>query len=326
MERSASSILKISQLNIPHPLVVIVGPTAVGKTEIAIKLAQRLGGEIVSADSRLFYHGMDIGTAKPTTAEMAYVPHHLVDVANPDEVWSLAHFQQAAARAIDEITARDALPFLVGGTGQYIRAVIQSWDLPDQEPDPHMRQALERWVGQLGGEGLHQRLAVLDPQAAEFIDARNVRRTIRALEVILCSGQKFSIQRQRTMSPYSLLVIGLQRPREELYQRVDARIDAMLADGLVDEVSALLAKGYSRDLPTLSAIGYREICAYLRGEMTLEEAKAQMKRHTRRFVRHQGAWFSQTDPTIHWFTAQEDAISQIEALIRSGTGWIAPQR
>jgi tRNA dimethylallyltransferase len=326
MERSDTSILKISQLNIPRPLVVIVGPTAVGKTEIALQLAERFGGEIVSADSRLFYRGMDIGTAKPTTEEMARVPHHLVDVSEPNAIWSLAHFQQAAAQAIEEITARDALPFLVGGTGQYIRAVIQSWDLPPQPPDPHLRDALERWVVQVGGAGLHQRLAVLDPQAAQFIDARNVRRTIRALEVILHSGQPFSTQRLRSGSPYSLLIIGLQRPREELYRRVDDRIDAMLAAGIIEEVRTLLAKGYSPDLPTLSAIGYREICAYLRGELTLEEAVVQMKRLTRRFVRHQGAWFSAIDPTIHWFPAGPGAVEQIDALIRSGTGWIAPDK
>jgi tRNA dimethylallyltransferase len=324
MQMSTSNILKISHLNLPRPLVVIVGPTAVGKTEIALQLAQRLGGEIVSADSRLFYRGMDIGTAKPSSQEMARVPHHLIDVSAPDEPWSLALFQQAAAQGIDEIYSRDRLPFLVGGTGQYIRAVIQAWDLPPQEPDFRMRQVLERWAEQVGHESLHARLALLDPEAAGFIDSRNVRRTIRALEVILSSGKQFSTQRQRAASPYSLLIIGLQRSREDLYRRVDQRIDEMLAGGLIAEVRTLLEKGYSPNLPTLSAIGYREISAYLRGEMTLDEARTQMKRMTRRYIRNQGSWFSQKDTSIHWFEANIAAVDQIEAMIRSGSGWIAP--
>jgi tRNA dimethylallyltransferase len=267
---------------------------------------------------------MDIGTAKPSLEEMARVPHHLIDVSNPDQIWSLAMFQQKAAQAIAEILERDRLPFLVGGTGQYIRAVIQAWEIPAQDPDHHLRNVLEQWSEQVGADALHQRLAILDPEAAAFIDARNVRRTIRALEVILGTGKKFSEQRLRAGSLYSLLLIGLKRPREELYQRVDARIDAMLANGLVEEVSALLEKGYSPHLPTLSAIGYREIAAYLRDEMTLEEAKAQMKRLTRRFVRHQGSWFSLKDPAIHWFDPEPGVVDEIEALIRSGNGWIAP--
>lgn len=319
-----SNILKISQLDLPAPLVVIVGPTAVGKTEIAIRVAESMGGEIVSADSRLFYRGMDIGTAKPTPAEQARVPHHLIDVTEPDQIWSLAVFQQAAAQAIAEIQARDRLPFLVGGTGQYVRAVLQGWDLPPQEPDPGLRAALERWAGGVGPDGLHQRLARLDPEAAAVIDPRNVRRTIRALEVILRTGRRFSAQRQRAASPYSLLVIGLKRPRAELYQRIDQRIQAMLEARFVDEVSALLARGYSPDLPTMSAIGYREIGAYLQGRMTLDEAVTQMKRLTRRFVRHQGAWFSEKDPQIHWLGMSSETECQIEALIRDRSAWMLP--
>jgi tRNA dimethylallyltransferase len=188
---SASSILKISHLEVRSPLVVIAGPTAVGKTEIALRLAERLGGEIVSADSRLFYRGMDIGTAKPSREEIQRVPHHLIDVALPDERWSLAVFQQAAQQAVAEIHARDRLPLLVGGTGQFVWAVIQGWDIPAQVPDTRLREALERWAAQLGPYGLHQRLFVLDPDAAAFIDPPNVRRTIRALEVIFRTGTAF---------------------------------------------------------------------------------------------------------------------------------------
>jgi tRNA dimethylallyltransferase len=318
-----SNTLRISHLNVPAPLVVIVGPTAVGKTEIALQLAERLSGEVVSVDSRLFYRGMDIGTAKPTADEQARVPHHLINVADPDETWSLSVFQQAAHAAIQDIHRRGHLPFLVGGTGQYVHAVIHGWELPDQAPDPALRAALEHWAGQVGGDGLHARLAVLDPEAARNIDARNVRRSIRALEVIFRTGQLFSVQRQQRTSPYSLLMVGLKRPRPELYERVDQRIDAMLSTGFVEEVRGLLERGYSPDLPTMSAIGYREIAAYLRGEMSLEGAVIQMKRLTRRFVRHQGAWFSEKNPFIHWFEVEEATVNEIEALIDSDA-WIAP--
>lgn len=325
---SSSSISKTSlperYPDLPAPLVVIVGPTAVGKTEIALQLAERLGGEVVSADSRLFYRGMDIGTAKPGVEERARVPHHLIDVADPDETWSLAAFQRAAAEAIAAIHARGRLPMLVGGTGQYVQAVLEGWEIPPQEPDPGLRLALERWLKEVGFTGLHQRLAVLDPQAAENIDPRNARRTIRALEVVLRTGQRFSEQRQRTTSPYSLLIVGLKRPRVELYQRVDERIEAMIAAGFVDEVRALLAKGYSPELPTLSAIGYREMIAFLKGMLTMEEAIAQMKRLTRRFVRHQGAWFSEKDPRIHWLEVGPESVEEVEGMIRVKENWIVP--
>jgi len=171
--------------DISQTLIVIVGPTAVGKTEASLQLAERLNGEIISADSRLFYRQMDIGTAKPSPQELARVPHHLVNVADPDEIWSLAMFQRAAHAAIADIQSRGHLPFLVGGTGQYIRAVTEEWELPEATPDHRLRKSLESWVEQIGPDGLHDRLAIIDPEAASHIDSRNLRRTIRALEVIL---------------------------------------------------------------------------------------------------------------------------------------------
>jgi tRNA dimethylallyltransferase len=299
------------------PLVVIVGPTAVGKTEISIQLAERLAGEIVSADSRLFYRGMDIGTAKPTPSQRARVPHHLIDVAAPDQVWSLAVFQRAAYQAIAGVHARGRLPFLVGGTGQYIRAVIQGWQVPKVRSSPRLREALENWAAEIGPDGLHHRLAVLDPKAASRIDYRNLRRTVRALEVILRTGHRFSAQRSKGVPPYRGLQIGLTRPRKELYARVDARIDAMLANGFVNEVRELLSQGYSPDLPTLSAIGYREIIAYLEGKISLQEAVKLIKRRTRQFVRRQANWFKEADPNIHWFTVEPHAVTEIEQLIRA---------
>jgi tRNA dimethylallyltransferase len=299
------------------PLIVIIGPTAIGKTETALQLAERFAGEIVSADSRLFYRGMDIGTAKPTASELARVPHHLIDVAAPDEIWSLAMFQRAAHQAIVEIHVRGRLPFLVGGTGQYIRAVTEEWEIPVAPPNHFLRDALQSWAEQVGPYGLHDRLAFLDPEAASRIDARNLRRTIRALEVILQTGEKFSTQKSRGTSRYQLLQLGLTRPRSELYQRIDARIEAMLAAGFVAEVQSLLVAGYSPELPSLSAIGYRQMIQYLQGEIDLEEAVLLMKRITRQFVRRQANWFKLDDPAIQWFQAGDEAVDELETAIRT---------
>jgi tRNA dimethylallyltransferase len=302
--------------DIQLPLVILVGHTAVGKTEIAIQLAEKLDGEIVSADSRLFYLGMDIGTAKPTLAQRQRIPHHLIDVDTPDHVWSLALFQAEARRAIASIHSRQRLPLLVGGTGQYIQAVIEGWQVPEVEPHPGLRQVLEDWAVQISPVGLHSRLAVLDPVAAERMDPSNLRRSVRALEVILSTGRRFSDQRRRTPTPYRILRIGLNRPRDELYARIDARIDSMLEEGLVEEVRTLLARGYTPDLPTLSAIGYRQIIAYLLGKIDLQEAIVLIKRQTRVFVRRQANWFKPDDPDIHWFNASTDPLAKIESRIQ----------
>lgn len=302
------------------PLIVIVGPTAAGKTEASIQLAERLNGAIVSADSRLFYRGMDIGTAKPFPEDMRRVPHFLVDIAEPDETLSLALFQERAHQAIAQIHAASRLPFLVGGTGQYIRAVIQGWNPPVVEPDPRLRSALQRWAGEIGAQELHFRLEVLDPPAANQIDYRNLRRTIRALEVIFTTGRRFSDQRQSTPSPYHLLILGINRPRPELYARIDARIQTMLEAGFVQEVQSLLNRGYSPELPSLSAIGYREVIAYLHGDLTLDEAVTQIRRSTRTFVRRQANWFKADDPQICWFQAGPQTIAEMEKVIQE---WLA---
>jgi tRNA dimethylallyltransferase len=298
------------------PLIVILGPTAVGKTEIALQLAERLNGEIVSADSRLFYRGMDIGTAKPTLAERGRVPHHLIDITEPDDTISLALFQSLARQAIAEIHNRRRLPFLVGGTGQYIRAVVQDWDVPHVQPNPRLREALETWAHQIGKQGLYNRLALLDPQAAAAIHSNNLRRTVRALEVIFFTGRRFSEQRRSGSPPYQVMLLGLTRPRPELYARIDARIQTMLDGGLVGEVQGLLERGYSPNLPTLSAIGYREVIAYLEGKMTLEEAITQIKRSTRIFVRRQANWFKPDDPEIRWFQVGSQPINELQATIQ----------
>lgn len=298
-------------------LVVLVGPTAVGKTETAIELAIRLNGEIVSADSRLFYRGMDIGTAKPTPEELSQVRHHLIDVADPVEVWGLGKFQAEARKAIVEIHARGKLPLLVGGTGQYIRAVTRGWIPPEVKPDPALRLVLEKWAEQIGPEELHSRLSKLDLAAAQGIDYRNIRRTVRALEVIFTTGRLFSDQRLSEETDYDLLTIGLFRHRKELYARIDERIDRMLADGLIEEVRGLLVSGYGPELPAMSAIGYRQVVAFLDGEITLDEAVVEMRRKTRVYVRRQANWFKEDDPDIRWFLCQPRVVDLIELFIRS---------
>ncbi len=286
------------------PVTVIVGPTAVGKTAFAIELAKIANAEIVSADSRYFYRGMDIGTAKPTPEERQSIPHHLIDVADPDETWSLALFQQKAYDTIASIHERGKNVIVVGGTGQYIRALLQGWSPPTMEADLVMRAVLEDWANEIGPMEIHKKLAILDPIAAEKIDYRNVRRTIRALEVIFGSGQRFSEQRKVTESPYSFLILGLNRSRSSLYQRIDQRIDQMIRQGFIEEVAGLLEKGYSPTLPSMSAIGYREISAYLNHEISLDEAIRLIKQRTRNFVRRQSNWFKTSDPQIHWFNLE----------------------
>ena len=296
------------------PLILLVGPTAVGKTAIAIQLAHLLHGEIISADSRLFYRGMDIGTAKPTPLEQQLIPHHLIDIVNPDQTLSLAAFQQLARQAVAQVEERGKLPLLVGGTGQYVRAVTQGWKPPEVTPDARLRAELEKLKEQRGGTWLHERLQALDPPAAAAIDPRNIRRTIRALEVILSSGRRFSEQRTHGESPYRLITVGLLRPRPELYARIDARIEAMFAAGLVDEVRRLLGLGYGPDLPSMSAIGYRECVRIVRGKMTVEQAKAEMRRATRIYVRRQANWFKESDPLIRWFNAGDPEVDEAIAI------------
>jgi len=297
------------------PLVIILGPTAVGKTEASLRLAERLDGEIISADSRLFYRGMDVGTAKPTLEERRRVPHHLIDVADPDAVWSLAMFLRAVKEAVVDIHRRGRLPLMVGGTGQYVRAVVEGWHIPEVQPEPRLRAVLEGWAGEIGPEALYERLVILDPAAASRIEPQNLRRTVRALEVILTTGELFSTQRESGASPYEVLMLGLRRPREELYERIDARIQKMLEGGLVKETRKLLDQGYSPELPSLSAIGYRQVIQYLNGEIPLDEVIVQMKRITRRYVRQQANWFKDDDPNIQWFRAGTGAVDEMEAAI-----------
>ncbi len=294
-----------------NPLIVIVGPTAVGKTKLALRLCQEFNGEVISADSRQVYRGMDIGTAKPTPEERERIPHHLVDIVDPNETLTLAQYQELAYKAIEDVLAHGKVPFLVGGTGQYVRAVVEGWNIPRVPPDEKLRKKLYRKAEDKGWEALHAHLKEVDPLAAEKIDPRNVRRVVRALEVYLKTGRPISRLQTKKPPPYRILQIGLTMERKRLYQLIDERVDRMIEQGLVEEVKRLVEKGYDYNLPSMSALGYREIGMYLRGEISLEEALRLIKSHTRRFVRHQYTWFRLDDPDIHWFEVREGVYEKV---------------
>jgi tRNA dimethylallyltransferase len=314
----------MSLKQIKKPLIVILGPTGVGKTEFSLQLAETLDGEIVSADSRLFYRGMDIGTAKPSQAEMSRVRHHLIDVSNPDQNWSLALYQSAIKQTLEDIHQRGKLPILVGGTGQYIKAIVDGWDLPEQEPDDPLREILEQIALEKGKEAMYEILLRMDPLTRDYVEYQNTRRVVRALEVILRTGKPFSELRQLKHVPYSIFQIGIKRDRKTLYERIDQRIELMFTDGLVEEVQQLLDQGYDRNLPAMSAIGYREVGAFIRGEISLDEAKLLMRRYTRQYVRRQANWFKESDPAIHWLDANELDVSAVVSLLNDEKNWILP--
>ena len=293
----------------PKPkLIMLIGPTASGKTGLAIRLAQALNAEIISADSRYLYRQLNIGTAKPTPEELAEVPHHLINCADLEQPWSIGEYKEKAEDLIFNLNAEGKLPILTGGTGQYIRAIRQNWQIPELEPDERMRSVLEAIGNEIGFEKLHENLEFLDPEAASFIDYRNHRRTVRALEVIFKTGIRFSQIRSRETSLFDSLIIGLEWNREELYQRIDARIDQMLKEGFLDEVRDLLDRGYKEDLLKMRVIGYSELISFLDGEISLEDALVLIKRNTRKYVRRQVNWFKPADPEIHWLNAQDPDI------------------
>lgn len=273
------------------PLLAIVGQTAVGKTAFSIELAKRLNGEVVSADSRQVYRRMDIGTAKPSIEERDGVPHHLIDVVEPDEDFSLGVYQDLAMAAIADITARGRFPLLVGGTGQYLAAVLQGWNIPRVAPQPELRAQLEAEAEEHGVDHLHARLAAIDPEAAAGIHATNVRRVIRALEVYEVTGQPISVQQTHQPPAYQIQTLWLTLPANVLYARIDQRVDQMMSQGLLDEVTALHQQGYAWELTSMSGLGYREFQPYLAGESSLEEAVLRLKYNTHGFARRQPNWF-----------------------------------
>ena len=287
-------------------VVAVVGATATGKSRLALELAEAMGGEIVNADSRQVYRYMNIGTAKPRPEEMTRVPHHLYDILDPDEPFNLALYLDRATRATEDIHRRGKVPFLVGGSGLYVWGFLEGLNIPHVPPDHKLRQELEQEAELRGAQALHHRLRELDPDAARSIHPSNLRRVIRALEVCLKSGIPFSQLISKEGPPYPTLVIGLTAAREELYRRIDERVEDMVGQGLVGEVQALLQRGYSFDLPSMSGVGYKQIGMHLRGEISLEEAIRQTKHETHRLVRHQGAWFRPGDQRICWFDITEN--------------------
>lgn len=293
------------------PVLFIIGPTAVGKSALALHLAAAFNGEIVNADSRQVYRSMDIGTAKPSAQDRARVPHHVIDILDPDQDFSLALFLDLAQQAIRDISGWGKLPIVTGGTGQYIWALAEGWLPPRVPANPWLRQELE----QKGAEALYRMLHELDPETASRIDPHNVRRIIRALEIHEASGIVPSAVPRKRPPPYCSLIIGLTMDRKELYRRIDRRVEEMLEKGLEQEVGELLRMGYSSDLPCMSSMGYTQMTLYLRGELTLKEASQRVKYETHRFARRQYAWFRLDDPRIHWLEAGSDLYPQAESMV-----------
>jgi len=298
------------------PLVALVGQTATGKSALAIKLCQAIGGEIVTADSRQVYRYMDIGTDKPTIEERGGVPHHMIDLMDPDEPYTLALYQSGAYQVIEDIISRGRVPVLAGGTPLYLNAVLEGWTIPRVEPDLALREELEREAEQVGPGVLHDRLNSFDPEAAAKILPSNTRRIVRALEVIALTGQPISGQQNKEPPSYRTLIIGLSAPREQIYARIDARVHREVKDGLVEEVASLHERGYSFDLRSMSGLGYRQIGKYLQGQATLPEAIQRIKWDTHAFARHQGNWFRRMD-TAHWLdVSSADPYPEALALVR----------
>ena len=310
------------------PLIVIIGPTAVGKTALSIELCRQFGGEVISADSRQIYRCMDIGTAKPSQAERQQVPHHLFDLRDPDESLSLSQFQGLAYQTIDDVHARKRLPFLVGGSALYVRSVVEGLRIPEVPPNPQLRSKLESIAEAKGWQGLFARLEELDPATAAQIDPKNIRRVVRALEIVITTGRSKVALEGSDPPPYSILQIGLDLPRELLYQRIDERVGQMMDAGLIDETQRLISAGYGPNLPAMTSLGYREMGAHIRGELSLEDAVEKTKTETHRFVRHQYTWFRKMG-AVQWFDPSQvprDDVHRIVAeFLASSVDWHAVQ-
>lgn len=298
-----------------QPLIVLTGPTAVGKTSLSISLAKAVNGEIISADSMQVYKKMDIGSAKIRSEEMQGIPHYLVDVLEPEEEFHIVKFQQMAKKAMEDIYSRGKIPILVGGTGFYIQAVTKDIDFTEAQQENDYRKELEALAEEKGGEHLHEMLRKVDPVSADAIHAHNVKRVIRALEFYNQNGSPISAhneEQKQHESPYNLAYFVLNMPRELLYERIDLRVDQMMKEGLLEEVSRLKEEGCHRGMVSMQGLGYKEILAFLDGEYPLEEAVRVLKRDTRHFAKRQLTWFRREQEVI-WvnkdqFSYQEDQI------------------
>ena len=286
-------------------LIAIVGPTAVGKSELALHLAQWFPLEIVGADSRQVYRYMDIGTNKPSPAERASVPHHVIDVIEPDEDFSLAMYHRLAIEAMKAVQQKGKLPLLVGGSGLYVWSLVEGWRIPRVPPNQQLRRQLEARAEQESSHSLYHELQNIDPAAAAKINPSNTRRIIRALEIYHTTGQQPSQLQRKEVPSFPILIIGLTQERNELYRRIDRRVDKMIQKGLVEEVEQLFKRGYNPSLPSMSGIGYKQIGQFLRSEMPLPLAIDKIKYETHRLARHQYAWFRLGDSRIHWLDVSE---------------------
>lgn len=298
-----------------QPILVLTGPTAVGKTETSVQLAKAVNGEIISADSMQVYRHMDIGTAKIRQEEMRGIPHYLVDEFEPNEEFNVMIFQKRVKEYLKDIYARHKIPILVGGTGFYIQAVLYDISFTENQGDDHFRREMQELAKTEGENVLHEKLRQVDPESAESIHPNNVKRVIRALEYYHFTGEKFSVhnevERQR-QSPYQFLYVVLNMDREKLYRRIDQRVDQMMEEGLVKEVESLLAHGYGRNLVSMQGLGYKEIAAALSGECSLSDAVYQIKRDTRHFAKRQLTWFRREREVT---MLDKDQFDSTEALV-----------
>lgn len=290
-----------------RPLIILTGPTAVGKTKASISLAKAIGGEIISADSMQVYKEMDIGSAKILPEEMEGVPHYLVDVLEPDEEFHVVRFQQMAKEAVEKIYAAGHIPIVVGGTGFYIQALLYDIDFTENDGDTAFRTEMETFASVHGAEALHDKLREIDPASADTIHANNVKRVIRALEFYHQTGKKISEhneeERQKD-SPYDFIYFVLNDERSNLYNRINLRVDLMAKEGLLEEVKALKAKGYTKEMVSMQGLGYKEVLDYLEGEISFEEAIYRIKRDTRHFAKRQITWFKR-ERDVTWINKQE---------------------
>lgn len=304
------------------PLIVILGPTAIGKTGLAIQLAHAISGEIIGADSRQIYRFMDIGTAKPTQTEREKATHHLIDLINPDDSLTLARYQELTYNTINAIHQRGHIPLLVGGTGQYISAVTEGWSIPEVPPNEALRTELEAFAELEGAQALYNRLNRVDPEAAEKIHPNNVRRVVRALEVYMETGELISELQRKKPPSYIIMELGLTMERSILYQQADYRVDKMLDAGFLDEVQDLLERGYSRRLPAMTGLGYKQLSEHLVDGVSLAEAIEATKIATHRFIRRQYTWFRGHDNGIIWYDVTQ---TSSESIIDDCKAWLTTQ-
>lgn len=309
------------------PLIIIAGPTAVGKSALSVRMAKEVGGSIISADSMQVYQGMDIGSAKIREDEMEGIPHYLIDCVKPDQPWNVVIFQERAKKAMAEIYARGRVPMIVGGTGFYIQAITRDIDFTSMQEDVEFRQRMEALAEEEGPEFLHEKLKAVDPSAADQIHFNNVKRVVRALEFYHVSGQRISDHNARERekkSPYNLAYFVLTQDRKTLYQRIDKRVDRMMQEGLLDEVAALKRAGYHQGMVSMQGLGYKEILEYLDGRISLDQAVYQIKRDSRHFAKRQLTWFRREKDVV-WldksaFGNDEDLIVKraVELLKKRG--------